>query len=130
MSIGFTLPFTVATGSLGYLQPTMTEREATRQNVKSLLVTNWGERPMRYYLGCNFREFLFEQLDSEDLENRVRDRILDQFSKWLPYLSVDSVNIIFPNQDQTLEQNSFKISLSYSFIGRVDTSDILEQVIV
>src|SRR4051812_49239768 len=99
MSIGLTIPFSKSTGSLGYFQATDDELSAAGENVKSLLLTNWGERPMRYSMGCNFREFLFEPLRDEELRNRIADRIGSQLSTWLPYVVMDELNVLFASED-------------------------------
>ena len=55
MAIGFSFPFQVATGSLGYFSVTEDELSAVDANLKSLLLTNWGERVMHFEFGGNLK---------------------------------------------------------------------------
>ena len=55
-----------------------TNRNAVRQSVKSLILTDFYERPFRPNLGCNVRAMLFEQftpVTKQKLENAVREVI-------------------------------------------------------
>jgi phage baseplate assembly protein W len=118
MPIGFTVPFARTTGSTGYFYATTTDLQAARNDVKSLLLTNWGERPMRYELGCNLKEFLFEQRDA-DTSVRIDERIRSQVSKWVPFVSLDDLQIDFPTE------HTIRISMKYSLIGRPDSVDTI-----
>ena len=91
MSIGFTVPFSVSTGSVGYFETTSDVFAATKYDIISLLITNWGERPMHSNMGCNFRGFLFENDSSDELKTRVADRVASQLAMWLPFVSVKSL---------------------------------------
>src|SRR4051812_31143989 len=117
MPIGFTVPFAQATGSLGYLETTNDELSAVRENLKSLMLTNWGERVMNYNFGCNFLEFLFDNHDSE-LSTRIEDRIVSQISTWMPFVTVTSVSVTFSDEDETLPENSIQIDLSFKVASR------------
>ena len=68
MPIGLTMPLARSTGSAGYFASSDTEIQATYYNLKALLLTNWGERPNHFYLGCNLGEFLFAQQTQETKE--------------------------------------------------------------
>jgi phage baseplate assembly protein W len=116
MPYGFTLPFQQATGSGDYFQVTETLLQALNQNVKSLLVTNWGERPMQYFFGCNLRQFLFEQLDAS-LAPVVADRIVQQFATWMPALRIDTLNILFEGDDPSVPANCFAVKMTLSLVS-------------
>lgn len=129
MAIGFTVPFVRATGSLGYFETTNDYLSAAKENLKSLLLTNWGERPCNYYLGCNMKEFLFENVGSE-LKERIADRIVSQVERWLPYLTMDTLNISSSEDDRSVPENSLKISINFFLNSRPDMSsrvDVLLQ---
>ncbi len=119
---GFPLPFTRATGSLGYFEVTRNQLDAIKSNLTSLLLTNWGERLMHYHFGCNLIEFLFEQ-KIKDLKNIIADRILDQISKWMPFLSIDELNVFFTEDDPSIIENSILIRLKFSLNRRPDIND-------
>jgi phage baseplate assembly protein W len=124
MSIGFTLPFAKSTGSLGYFEMTQDDVSAVREDLKSLLITNWGERVMHYSFGCNLIEFLFENNREEDVKERIADRIMSQVATWLPFVSVESLNIVFPEDDATLPSNSIGIQIKFRITNSPNLSSL------
>lgn len=130
MSIGFELPFSVATGSVGYFQPTDTPLQAVRQNIKSLLLTNWGERPMHYFLGCNFKEFQFENIRPDELRSRITDRVLTQIDQWLPFVTIDDLRVLTSDDDDNVPENGVRVDMKFHVGSRVDLSERLSQLIV
>ena len=111
MSFGVTFPLQLATGSLGYLEATDSVVEAIRSNVRALLMTNWGERLMHPDLGCNLREFLFEQKTAA-LQARIAARIKAQLSQWMPFLSLTGLFVTFSESDSSIPDPGFRIDLN------------------
>lgn len=110
MSIGVVFPFSLATGSLGYVASSDDVVTALISNVKSLLTTNWGERVMQPDLGCNLREFLFEPL-TQALRAPIADRIRSQLKRWLPFLELKSLTLKFSADDLSVPNNGMLISM-------------------
>src|SRR5512137_2452331 len=98
-TIGFTIPFQESTGSLGLFVATSDQISAAKQNLKSLLLTNWGERPMHYDMGCNMIEFLFQPMREGETDVLIADRIRSQVARWLPYLSVNDIKVSFSDDN-------------------------------
>jgi phage baseplate assembly protein W len=117
--IGLTMPFMRATGSTGFLAWASTELEATYYNMKSLVLTNWGERPNHYYLGCNLIEFLFEP-GGEETDERISERIRAQVAQWLPYVQLNSVLVNFSG-----DQHRIKITIDFGIRDRQDLRSVL-----
>src|SRR5512137_1047011 len=92
--IGLTMPFARTSSSLGYLAYSTTEIQATLYNLKSLVLTNWGERPNHFYMGCNLIEFIFAQASEETIDKIVA-RITSQVDNWLPYVQLNDVQVVF-----------------------------------
>lgn len=130
MSIGLTFPLGVSTGSFGYLATTQTIPQAVRENLRCLLNTNWGERVMRYDFGCNLVEFIFTNDRSDDLRDRIADRIIGQVSKWMPFVSVDELFVIFPEDEHDffIPENGFAVNIKFSLSSRPDLSDVINEV--
>lgn len=128
MPIGYQFPFQQSTGSLGLMQMTSTELDAIKSNLKVLLLTNWGERPMSYDFGCNLREFLFEQLGNEETSAKIADRIMQQVNKWMPFLTLTNLNILFEQDDPAIPSNAMLIKIS--FILNRKTTGTVTQLIV
>lgn len=112
--IGVTLPYKISSGSVGYFQTTEDELTAVENDIRSILVTNWGERPMHADFGCNFRELLFEPLVGEELRVRVADRVLQQMDRWLPFVDVDELNIVLSEDDNAVPENGFFVRMRFS----------------
>jgi phage baseplate assembly protein W len=121
MPIGLTLPLMRNSGSLGYFAFSSTEKEAVGYNMKSLILTNWGERPNHFYFGCNLREFLFSPI-TEETEDTVVSRIQSQVSNWLPYVNLKDLRVEFPP-----EQNGhgIRVKIEYGVKGRQDRNSVL-----
>lgn len=113
MPIGLTLPFRLSSGSLGHFQTTEDEFEAVSNDIHSILVTNWGERVMHYDFGCNLREFLFEQIDKEELRQKIADRISSQLAKWLPFVIIDELNVVLSEDDNSISENEIGIVVGF-----------------
>lgn len=114
MPIGFNFPFQPTTGSLGYIEVTDDVASAIVANVRSLLLTNWGERVMHVDFGCNLREFLF-QPKSKSLRSRIAERVKNQLSKWMPYLTLTGLFLTFSEEDPAVPQDGFKIHLDMTY---------------
>lgn len=119
--IGLTMPLARTTSSLGYLDFTTTEIDATLANLKSLILTNWGERPNHYYMGCNLVEFMFGPADDETLASIIQ-RVEGQVAQWLPYVLLNNVSVTY----EGAEGNIIKIIVDFSLRGRQDMSSVLE----
>ena len=130
MSIGFTIPFAKSTGSLGYFEATNDEITAVQQNIKSLVLTNWGERVMHYDFGCNLIEFLFEQEGESSIKERIADRIISQTNKWMPYVTIDNLNILFSYDDDAIPEHCMKIVMTYHIASRPDLSAMFDIVVI
>lgn len=129
MPLGFTLPFSKSTGSIGYFETTDSEIAAVREDLKSLLLTNWGERVNHYFLGCNFKEFLFETLHVDDLKARISDRVRSQVETWLPFVVVQEVDVLLTEDDANVPENGLKVNMQFGLLSKPDLSSRLEVIV-
>lgn len=67
-----------------------TNREAVRQSVKSLILTDFYERPYKSDIGCNIRGFLFE-LFTPDVKQRLESAVREVISNYEPRADVIAV---------------------------------------
>jgi phage baseplate assembly protein W len=128
MPIGLTLPIVLNTGSLGVLSYTITQIEASKMNLKSLVLTNWGERVNHYDMGCNLVEFLFEN-NTGDLEDKIRDRIQQQVGDYLPYINLKKIDIQRTDNDVNYDGRAIKIQITFALKGQQDVQAILDLTI-
>lgn len=120
MPIGFSFPIVQSTGSLGYLEPTDDIVSAIESNVRSLLLTNWGERVMHYDFGCNLVDFLFEPR-SKSLRGAIADRIKSQLSRWMPFLTLAAISVVFPGEDPSVQDPGLGLRLQLTY-GNIPVS--------
>jgi len=108
--VGLSLPFEISNN--GDFQKTKTLIEQTRSNIKNLLLTAKGERPMHPTFGSNLRAVLFEPFDGS-ISDKVEGAIVEAIEEWLPHVSLDDMKI---NQKPTSPNQvdvELKFSLSY-----------------
>lgn len=129
MSVGFTIPFQQSSGSLGYFKMTQNELDATRENIRSLIFTNWGERPMHFYFGFNMREFMFEPLKDETLRSKIGARAKSQLEKWMPYVRLEQLNIIFTSDDSSVPENAVKFFIKFRLRSKPDIVGVTTTIV-
>ena len=129
MPIGFTVPFAITTGSVGYFETTQTEVDAVAQDLRSLLLTNQGERLGHYNFGCNLRRDLFEPRD-EQLRDTMGERIQGQISLWMPFVMVDQLNVIFSEEDPGIPENGLAVRIRYRITNKPELFKTLDVNVV
>jgi phage baseplate assembly protein W len=118
--IGFTMPFRRSYSGVGHFQTTTDIVEIAAADLKSLILTNRGERVMRASFGCSLRDFLFEQLAGSELTSAVIDRIESQVASHLPYLEIRDIQV-----SQVGQENSMKIEVKFAIVGRPDSTGVV-----
>lgn len=116
MGIGFTFPFSPATGSLGLFEMSNDIVTAAGHDIRSLVGTNWGERVMRYHFGADLRRLIFDQSDN-DLREKIVDRIIDQVGRWLPTVHIGDVAVVLGGESPNVPTNSVHVRISYAVNG-------------
>ena len=119
--IGFDMPLHRGDDRNGNFAATSTTLEAVKVNIRNLLQTELGERPMQPNLGIRLRRYLFEQFN-EDTKVAIYNDILDTFSFWLPFVKIVSVDIEMSNENNSIGKHSLKISME--FVLNVDQTTI------
>lgn len=128
MSIGFKFPFTQNTGSIGHFDMTNEQIDAVSQNIRSLLLTNSGDRVMHYNMATDLRSMLFEPQDNE-LKEKIVDRITSQMSLWLPFIELDVLNILFSVDTPNIPENAIGIYIKFFMIDNPELSNVVTVII-
>jgi len=106
--IGFLLPFGKQTG--GIFPISRTTDEQMKVNLINFIKTRKGERLYHPQYGLSLYEFLFEQITDQDtVSANVKKSILADFSFWLPFVNVTSLDVTFP------EPNSIGVTMTVVF---------------
>ena len=120
-SVGVTLP--LRKGNNGYFEVSYTTKDQIKSNIKSLLLTQKGERVMQPNFGSDLRKRLFEPI-TQDLDSIIEDNITEAINTWMPYVTVES--IIYDVDNTLKDRNRIDLELKYSL--KYSNSQILEQL--
>ena len=106
-AIGITLPLQI--GNTAFNQSFKTI-DQVKTNIKSLLLTKRYERVMQPLLGSGLQELLFEFNDDE-LADKIETTINESLQQWLPYVSVEKIEIEQTNDNK--DRNIVYVSISF-----------------
>lgn len=113
VSVGIELPFGRKPGTGdGYFTSTKTTMDAIKNNIKTLLLTERGERLFQPNLGMNLRRFLFEQI-TQNTVIEIENDIVSTFEKWLPFVQLNDIRVDIGNQDK----NQIKIGIDFNVVN-------------
>ena len=104
VSVGLSFPL----GFVGsrFFNRTKTIEEQAQHNLKNLLLTNLGERPMQPEFGSRLLSVVFEFKDDALIEKVINEAV----EKWLPYITI---NEVITSVDAT-NQNRLNVSIDFS----------------
>ena len=87
-------------------------QEVIKQNLKMLVMTSPGERIMEPTFGVGIYNFLFE-LNSHITRSALRERILQQTTKYLPFVKIMGISF-GPAPDDDDDREMLGIVISYT----------------
>tara|TARA_B100000963_G_scaffold310190_1_gene286552 strand:+ start:945 stop:1418 length:474 start_codon:yes stop_codon:yes gene_type:complete len=96
-----------------------TTAAATKNNLINYFLTNKGERPLNPTFGGGLRDFIFEQITTDNLDF-LKERIQEELKQFFPNISIDSLEIL--REDNT---NTITVSLTYNVIN-TNINDTIE----
>lgn len=88
-------------------------------NLRNLIMTNYGERLGRYEFGTNLKALSFELANSPDFESIAEQQIIESAEKFIPQIKIKSVtriNTPINEKDANNRQGIAKISLRIIFV--------------
>jgi phage baseplate assembly protein W len=92
-----------------------------KDSLKNLILTHKGERIMEPEFGCDVWRVIFEQIDSDLIESRIENAILDAVSIWMPYITIDE--IIFDYDDNDIDNNKIFLDIKFSLTSNRNLSE-------
>jgi|TARA_B100000282_G_C31474930_1_gene373117 phage baseplate assembly protein W len=114
-AVGIDLPFSAP----GVFKPNYTTANATKYNLLNFLLTNPGERPLNPTFGGGLRDFIFEQITTDNLDF-LNEEIEEKIQQFFPNINIDNLNIL-----SQPDNNTITVSLSYS-IKNTNINDTVE----
>ena len=94
------------------MRPIFVSIDQTLENLKNLLLTRKGERFYQPLFGSDLLEILFEPNISE-LKQEIQEIITEPINFWLPYVNIESIDIVTAEDDPTLN-HIMRISINVS----------------
>ena len=112
-SIGLSFPL----GFIGsrMFNRTKTIEEQAQHNLKSLLLTNIGERPHQPEFGSKLLSVVFEFKDETLIEEVIKEAV----DQWLPYITI---NEVITDVD-AINPNRLNVSIDFSVATSPDATD-------
>ena len=107
--IGLELPLTHTQN--GYFNRTKTALEQAKSNIKSLLLTNKGERLGNPTFGSNLISVLFGH-ENTDVESRIEEEIRAAMDEWLPFINIVSIESTFSDINRNVVNVDLRFTLN------------------
>ena len=114
-AVGVNIPFSAP----GVFQPNYTTKDAIKSNLINYFLTNEGERPLNPTFGGGLRNFIFEQITTDNLDF-LEERIQSDLGVFFPNIAVGNLEIL-----KQEDLNIITVSLTYNVIN-TNISDTLE----
>lgn len=123
--INFKFPLRQA--SAGGFETNDTTLNAVADDLRILILTNYGERPIHYDFGANLRGIIFEQ-QGDILRTMVSDAIIAAIDKWMPFVNILEIMVDDVTTVNTLRENEVHVTIRYS-VGNIDDVRVLKQIL-
>lgn len=95
--LGFKTPLLFGSGSLFEMHEVMSDQ--VHDNLRNLLLTNWGERLALYDFGANLRPLTTEFSSIDRFEEEAIVRIKNAVERWMPYVELEDFATEFDKKD-------------------------------
>jgi phage baseplate assembly protein W len=125
MANSINLAFPLQRGTQGPFATNDDTFNAVADDLRILLITNHGERPIQYDFGTNLRGLVFE-FEGEQLNQAIKDRIVSAIDKWLPFVTIKNMKIDSSNTNSTIKSNQVTVTIEFG-IGNIDVTKVLTQ---
>ena len=115
-AVGINLPL----NGNAVFKPNFQTKDAIKSGLINFFLTNPGERYLNPGFGGGLREFIFEQINEDNLDflrEDINNKLIDNF----PNLTINDV-VLLGNQDE----NQINITIKYS----VPSTNITDQIII
>jgi len=109
--------FPIRRGSAGGFDVNDTTIDAVKDDLKILLLSNHGERPIHGDFGANLRTVVFDQ--GSGVLAKAEDLVLAAIEKWMPFVRVLQIDVFDESTDITLRSNEMRIKLRFE-VGQVE----------
>ena len=113
-AVGVSIPFNAP----AVFNSTYTTKHAIRNNLLNFFLTNQTERYLNNQFGANLRAFIFEQINSDNLDS-LKENIQSLISKYFNNIKVEKLDVLeYP------DNNEINVQLTYSIINTGITDQV------
>jgi phage baseplate assembly protein W len=123
--INFTFP--MKRSSVGGFATNSTTLDAVESDLKILILSNFGDRPIHYDFGANLRGAIFEH-QGNILRQVIKDLIVTAVEKWMPFCNILNVEVQDSTVNNLLGPNEINVKIEFS-VGNIDVTRIFKQKI-
>lgn len=116
MAKSINLKFPLKRSPKGAFETNNTTIAAVTDDLRILLLTNYGERPIHYDFGANLRRVLFEQ-EGADVRQKVADSIVSAVERWMPFVSLEEITVDDSTTKSTLRPNEVRVTIKFTVAG-------------
>ena len=111
LPIGIKTPLRIDDKNLFAMHYSLSEQ--IHDNLRNLLLTNWGERLGLYNFGANLQELTTELSNIDAFDDAAIARIRDAVSTWMPFVSLNDFVSETDNERNSVT-GIVKITITYS----------------
>ena len=94
------------------------EAAAVKQAVKTLLQTNFGEKPFNYFFGANIRALLFEPVSPETIDD-IETNIVLAIQNFEPRAKLLDVQVL-----DEIDRNSINVSVRFQIVNTEEIEEL------
>lgn len=87
--------------------------DQVHDNLRNLMMTNWGERLGFYDFGANLRPILSDYTTQDDFDSAAIERIAGAVAKWMPYINLGEFSSSI-DEFETKNTTVIKLVITYS----------------
>jgi len=110
---GIKTPVALGTNSEGIFSMNYSLEDQFADNLRNLLLTNWGERLGQYKFGANLRPITTELVSQDSFDAEAISRIKTAVETWMPFIDLED----FMSETDRTENAStavIKVSITYT----------------
>lgn len=82
-------------------------------NLRNLLMTNWGERLGLYQFGANLKPLTTEFVSQDDFDSQAIERIKAAVERWMPYIELDNFSSVV-DRNENYNTGIIKVNVTYA----------------
>lgn len=112
MANSINVKFPLRKSAHGAFQTNTSTIDAVKDDLRLLILTNYGERPIHYDFGANLRSIIFEQ--GPDVEQKITDAIQAAVEKWMPFVILNSIKVSDSSTNSVLQSNEIRVTINFS----------------